>query len=241
MSHHTKDKGDLAVAKVLSHLLEHDIRACLPLSEHLPFDFIAVMPDMQTLVRVQVKYRKANSEGIVPVSFRANYYDSKKIYSKRVDLDRIDVYAVYTPDSDQILYLRVNEIPNNSVEIYLRIAPTKNAQSKNVRFAADYVSPIRIATCGKTVETIRRQRTTLDERATTKTIEIMMERGEYVCIPQSQYLPFDVVAISPDMKTLSRVVVSAAHINGNAAYADRVAVYDPYTLAITFHEREVSA
>ncbi|MCI0348076.1 MAG: group I intron-associated PD-(D/E)XK endonuclease, partial [Acidobacteriales bacterium] len=77
MAHHTKDKGDLAVAKVIAHLLEHNIRVCRPLSEHLPFDFIAVMPDMCTLRRVQVKYREAR-DGAVHVVFRSNYYDSKK-------------------------------------------------------------------------------------------------------------------------------------------------------------------
>lgn len=73
MRHKTKDKGDLAVAKTLAHLLEHDIRCCLPLSEHLPFDLIAVMPDMRTLRRVQVKYRTAEARGVIVLPFRSNY------------------------------------------------------------------------------------------------------------------------------------------------------------------------
>jgi hypothetical protein len=71
MRHATKDKGDFAVARVIAHLLEHDIRVCLPLSEHLPFDLIAVMPDMRTLRRVQVKYRKENVVGALQVAFRS--------------------------------------------------------------------------------------------------------------------------------------------------------------------------
>ncbi len=85
MRHLTKDKGDLGVARTLPDLLEHGIRACLPLSEHLPFDLIAVMPDFTTLRRVQVKYRTPDNGALVVV-FRSNYYDSKRIYSKYVDL-----------------------------------------------------------------------------------------------------------------------------------------------------------
>jgi hypothetical protein len=55
MRHKTKDKGDLGVAKTIPDLLNHQIRCCVPLSEHLPFDLIAVMPDFATLRRVQVK------------------------------------------------------------------------------------------------------------------------------------------------------------------------------------------
>ncbi len=70
--HKTKDKGDLGVAKTIPHLLEYGIRSCLPLSEHLPFDLIAVMPDFTTLRRVQVKYRTLKN-GMIAISFRSNY------------------------------------------------------------------------------------------------------------------------------------------------------------------------
>lgn len=110
MRHLTKDKGDLGVARTLPDLLEHGIRACLPLSEHLPFDLIAVMPDFTTLRRVQVKYR-GMERGAVELEFKSNYYDSKRIYSKYVDLGELDVYAIYNPQVDQVYYLPINEIP----------------------------------------------------------------------------------------------------------------------------------
>jgi hypothetical protein len=72
MRHITKDKGDLGVAKTIPHLLEYGIRSCVPLSEHLPFDLIAVMPDFMTLRRVQVKYRKIARRGCIELNFRSN-------------------------------------------------------------------------------------------------------------------------------------------------------------------------
>src|SRR5688572_16021202 len=79
--HKTKDKGDLGVAKTIPHLLAHGIHCCVPLSEHLPFDLIAVMPDVTTLRRIQVKYRKIARRGCIELNFRSNYYDAKRIYS----------------------------------------------------------------------------------------------------------------------------------------------------------------
>lgn len=62
MRHKTKDKGDLAVAKTIAHLLEHNIRCCLPLSEHLPFDLIAVMPDMKSLRRIRAGFQGSHAQ-----------------------------------------------------------------------------------------------------------------------------------------------------------------------------------
>lgn len=46
MSHQTKDKGDLAILMAIADLRRHGIITCLPISEHLPFDMVAVMPNM---------------------------------------------------------------------------------------------------------------------------------------------------------------------------------------------------
>src|SRR5215207_8634834 len=125
MRHKTKDKGDLGVAKTIPHLLAHGIRCCVPLSEHLPFDLIAVMPDFTTLRRVQVKYRKIARRGCIELNFRSNYYDAKRIYSQLVDWDEIDCYAVFSPETGEIYYLNVDEIPQDMVTLTLRIEPTK--------------------------------------------------------------------------------------------------------------------
>ena len=55
--HHTKTKGDLAVAKALADLSEQGFVVLLPLTEHAPFDLVAYAASR--FVRVQVKYRTA--------------------------------------------------------------------------------------------------------------------------------------------------------------------------------------
>ena len=38
--HHTKDKGDLGLTKIISDLTEKEFKVLLPISEHLPFDLV---------------------------------------------------------------------------------------------------------------------------------------------------------------------------------------------------------
>ncbi len=95
--HITKDKGDLAVAKTIAHLCENGIYTCLPLSEHLPFDLIAVMPDMKTMQRFRVGYEYVN---LSPY---------------------IDQYAVYLPDQSMVRYFNHTEIQETSNLSQLRV------------------------------------------------------------------------------------------------------------------------
>jgi hypothetical protein len=232
--HLTKDKGDLGVARTLPHLLEHGIRACLPLSEHLPFDLIAVMPDFTTLRRVQVKYRAVNN-GHLEVVFRSNYYDSKRIYSKYVDLGELDVYAIYNPQADQVYYLRIDEIPPDIRSITLRVEPPKNGQKLGVKLAANYTDPCRIARDIELVPTSVRGNAESDEIALNKAIAWLIGQGIQPCLAHSAYLPFDLVAVLPDMRTLKRIRVGWGTVEWTS-YADWFVVYEPAEQACRLYE-----
>jgi hypothetical protein len=234
MRHKTKDKGDIGVAKTIPHLLDHGIRCCLPLSEHLPFDLIAVMPDFTTLRRVQVKYRTAKN-GFIEVTFRSNYYNSKHIYSKRVNFDEIDCYAIYCPDTNATYYLPVVEIPASALKANLRLQPTRNGQLKGIRLANDYAHPNRIAVCEDIAPASRREVTEQDEQGVAKVIASLVERGIQPCIAHSQYLPFDFIAVEPDMKTLKRVRVGCQSVRINP-FIDVYAIYDPGTHTCHFFD-----
>ncbi len=226
MRHKTKDKGDLAVAKTLAHLLEHDIRCCLPLSEHLPFDLIAVMPDMRTLRRVQVKYRALEKDHTIELSFRSNYYDSKRIYSKRVNLTEIDSCAVYCPEKEQVYYLRVDEIPENAISVTMRCDPPRNGQMKNVWLAKHYIDPYRIADSLEPVPTTKREVSEQDELATSKITADLVSREIQPFITPSAYLPFDLIGVLQDMTTLLRIRVGYQNV-ATGEHIDQYAIYHP--------------
>lgn len=49
--HHTKDKGDVGLGHVIAVLLENGIQVALPISEHLPFDCIAISEDIHETLK----------------------------------------------------------------------------------------------------------------------------------------------------------------------------------------------
>ena len=234
MRHLTKDKGDLGVARTLPDLLEHGIRACLPLSEHLPFDLIAVMPDFTTLRRVQVKYRTPENGALVVV-FRSNYYDSKRIYSKYVDLGELDVYAVFNPQAEQVYYLRVDELSSGQRAFKLRVEATNNGQQAGIHWANHYIDPCRIAPQIKAVPPTLRLNTELDEIALDKTSAYLIEHQIQPCLAHSAYLPFDLVAVLPDMRTLKRVRVGWKTVEWSP-YVDWFVIYDPEQASCYLYE-----
>lgn len=134
MKHHTKDKGDKGTGNVIADLLSKGIQVCLPLSEHLPFDLIAVKED-GTLQRVSVKYREIKN-GCVSVSFRSSYSDSKGVHTKHINKSLIDLLAIYCPETSSVYYVNPHKFEKN---VTLRIEETKNNQTKGINLAKDYL------------------------------------------------------------------------------------------------------
>lgn len=224
--HITKDKGDLAVAKTILNLRKHRIYTCLPISEHLPFDLIAVMPDMKTLRRVQVKYRADVGTGALDIKLRSNYYDSKHIYTKPVNRNEFDCYAAYSPDTRKVYYINIKEIPETVKGIKIRFVPAKSNRKKDVWTASDYVDPRRIAPMCDEGLTAKREVSELDELAITYITSDLMDKGIQVIIPQSQYVPFDLIGVMEDMKTMYRIRVGYEQVCVTPN-VDQYAIFNP--------------
>lgn len=100
-SHHTKDKGDLGLVKVICDMAEHRVGVYLPMSEHQPTDLVAIDKDGR-IARVQVKYRKLSADGGIELYLRSIYSDSNGCHQKLVDRTQIDCYALYCPDNGKV-------------------------------------------------------------------------------------------------------------------------------------------
>lgn len=142
MRHHTKDKGDSGVGFVIADLLSVGIQVALPISEHLPFDLIAISEDNQ-LRRLSVKYR-AMKNGKVDVPFRTSWNDRNGTHVKHVDMSKFDATAVFCPDTGICYYVRNDEIESGASVFVLRIEPARNGQKENVRMAELFSSPSRL-------------------------------------------------------------------------------------------------
>jgi hypothetical protein len=119
---------------VIADLLSKGIQVCLPLSEHLPFDLIAVKQD-GSLLRVSVKYRTLK-KGSVYVVFSSSYSDSHGVHTKEIDKNLIDLLAIYCPETKEVYYV----IPSNfDKSVTLRVEESKNNQTKGVNLAKNYL------------------------------------------------------------------------------------------------------
>ena len=141
-SHHTKDKGDLGLAMVVADMCAAGISVYLPMSEHQPADLVA-MNEEGRMVAVQVKYKKLSATGVIELELRSTYSDSKGSHAKLTDRTRFDCYAVYCPDNGKVYYIRNEEIMN-SMQLKLRVLPTRNSQRKRVVDASQYIGVDRI-------------------------------------------------------------------------------------------------
>ena len=139
--HHTKDKGDLGLIKVMCDLSEQGFKILTPFSEHLPFDLVAFSPVSGKLYKVQVKYRKLTN-GIVKVPLRTSFLSSEGVVEKRYKDSDFDVIAVYCPDTQSCAYLTSKDTEHLSNSATLRVEPPKvgasGVLSVEVKMFSDY-------------------------------------------------------------------------------------------------------
>jgi PD-(D/E)XK endonuclease len=132
IAHHTKDKGDLGVAKAYCDLVEKGYLVLFPSTEHAPFDLMAY--DESKFIRIQVKYRSAVN-GVLQVNLINWWADKNGSHGKLVDKGQVDVFCVYCPEMDKCYYFKAEDV---NACVTLRLVTPKNNQSKNIRFADDY-------------------------------------------------------------------------------------------------------
>lgn len=134
MVHHTKDKGDVGVAKALADLVGKGYQVLLPLTEHAPFELVAYREGC--FQRVQVKYRSMTAAGSVEVTFESVWSDRHGVHNRPVDKTEIDLFCIYCPDTDVCYYLRPED---HAGSVKLRILPSRNNQRSGVWQAADFL------------------------------------------------------------------------------------------------------
>ena len=141
--HHTKDKGDLGLIKVMSDLSEQGFKILTPFSEHLPFDLVAFSPKSGSLYKVQVKY-KTLSRGVVSIPLRTSFLGQEGSVVKRYKDTDFDVIAVYCPDIKSCAYLSSESVAhlNNSATLRVNLPKVgvSGIVSAGVKMFSDYTS-----------------------------------------------------------------------------------------------------
>ncbi len=132
--HHTKAKADIGLAKVISDLTIKGYIPCIPLSEHQPYDIVAIDKNGGA-IKLQVKYAALKSNGTIEVRFRTSWADKNGTHIKHYLQEEFDFYAIYCPEKDVVLY-----VPNSpNCPKAIRFEKTANNQSCHVKWANDYL------------------------------------------------------------------------------------------------------
>lgn len=127
----------LAELKVRERALELGVTISTPTDVSARYD--AIIDDGNRLYRAQIKFcdRSGGSEGALQIEL-TSYHRSSKLASVGYTEKEIDVLLLYVPRLDKILWLGP-EIFSGKQAIQIRIAPSKNGQTKGCLFAENYV------------------------------------------------------------------------------------------------------
>jgi len=137
-SHHTKVKGDIGLSKVIADLTVKGCVPCIPLSEHQPYDLIAVLPS-GTSIKIQVKYARLKKNGTIEMKFKTSWADKNGNHTNYYKESDFDYHAVYCPEKETVVY-----VPNDrKCPTVIRFDETANNQNKNVKWATDFINIVK--------------------------------------------------------------------------------------------------
>lgn len=130
-SMNTKDKGDISELKVATRLMEFGVRVSKPIGDNYRYDLIA---DDGKLHRIQVKTGVLQDNGSVRFNCMSVYGKGEDIESKGYSNDEIDGFAVYSPSTDDVYYIDIDDAPSTAMHIRVDDSIT----SPNSNHAKDY-------------------------------------------------------------------------------------------------------
>lgn len=135
---HPKAVGDTTTAMVLARLVQAGKMVLLPFGENQRYDLVIEETD-GSFVRVQCKTGRLRTGAVRFPTCSVTYHHPNNLGTRAYRQNyrgQSDVFGVYCPETDRVYLVPVETVGN--VMGALRVEPTKNGQSKKVRWARDY-------------------------------------------------------------------------------------------------------
>lgn len=132
MKLHSKQLGSLGVLRVAAHLMSQGYSIFTELGDLSRVDLIALVD--QEPVKIQVKTRNLKDGKIV--------VDSRKSgpgYLYRYQPGDVDVFAIYVPEVDLVLFLSIDFVLKAKGATAIRIVQAKNNQRDGIHWFEDYL------------------------------------------------------------------------------------------------------
>ena len=132
--HEKKEKGDIGLVCALATATKQKFHCSLPISEHLPYDFIAEKDGV--CKRIQVRYTTP-CNGVLSVKLRSTWSDRNGNHGRNRKISDFDILSIYNPENGQVYFIKAEEF-NNESAINLRLIETKNKQKIGIRMLYDF-------------------------------------------------------------------------------------------------------
>lgn len=130
----TKDKGELSEAKVTARLKEKGLPVLKPVGDNQKYDLVY---EQDRLVKVQVKTAK-KIDKIVRSKLTTSVSNRNENRTKKYSEEEIDEFMLYSPETDEVYRVPVEEAP--STEITIRLAePKKQGKTPQINWREDYL------------------------------------------------------------------------------------------------------
>jgi Holliday junction resolvase len=128
----SKQQGTIGELKVAEKLIEKGFYVFKEIGDNAPIDLIAMKDNKLITFQVKSHYSKNNAVTI-------SLHRSTTQYKVKYNENDFDIFAVYVPDKDVILYIPLEEVYKNESTMKFRFENAKNNQTKNIKFAKDYL------------------------------------------------------------------------------------------------------
>lgn len=129
----TNKKGDIGLANVILDVTNKGYFLFLPFSDTTNVDMVIADVHMK-LYRIQIKYISIDNSGVLNI-VTSSVVNGKKI---PVDLSKIDIWAIYCPQTNEVYYVSTKELIGKKV-LSLRIVESK-INKNNIHYAKDYLN-----------------------------------------------------------------------------------------------------
>ena len=128
----TKAIGDVSQAHVLAALIRQGKQALIPFGDNCRYDL--VVEEGGKFVRIQCKTGRINRGAIAFALASSQYHRGGKRRSYRGE---VDAFGVFCPDNRKTYIIPIVDLPLVR-EAKLRLESPRNAQTKGIRWAAQY-------------------------------------------------------------------------------------------------------
>lgn len=135
LTNHPVDVGHRSEAAILSQLVARGYHVLLPFGVNQRYDL--VLDSDGRFLKVQCKTGRLRNGAI---RFRSvSVQSNTRVTRVRGYEGEVDLFAVYCPENAQVYLVPADDVSPNIN--YLRVDPTRNNQTRRVRWARDYELP----------------------------------------------------------------------------------------------------